>query len=403
MKGVTSMILILSLLASLLTGCWDRKELNEIGITVGLGVDKDGDQIRVSAQVVVPSEVASKSRSSKGSPAVTTYVATAPTLYEAIQKMTEISPRIIYLSHIRMLVFGEEFARQGIADVVESLMREPFARTDFYICIAKGTSASKMLQVTTTLEKIPANKMFASMDVLTKTWAPVSKVTIDQLMEDLVSSEIHAALPALEAKGDLPKSVEEGMDNVRTIEPIADLAFSSLGVFKKDRLIGWLDEDDSKGYNYIRDSVDTTTGHTDCPEGGKIALLALSSHTKTKVLIHNGEPIIQISVENKSTIRENSCKKMELKSLEDIKEIEMESNAKLIEIMKHSVETVRRNFKVDIFGFGQLIHQTDPKVWKELKKDWNHTFMNLQIEYKANTEIQKMGAIFQSFQKKMKE
>ncbi|WP_283657610.1 Ger(x)C family spore germination C-terminal domain-containing protein [Paenibacillus sp. RC343] len=59
---------------------------------------------------------------------------------------------------------------------------------------------------------------------------------------------------------------------------------------------------------------------------------------------------------------------MEIKSLEDIKEIEMESNAKLIEIMKHSVETVRRNFKVDIFGFGQLIHQTDPKAWKVLKK-----------------------------------
>ncbi|MGG1654478.1 Ger(x)C family spore germination protein [Paenibacillus sp. NRS-1780] len=403
MKAVISTILILSLLASLLTGCWDRRELNEIGITVGLGVDKDGDQIRVSAQVVVPSEVASKSRSSKGAPTVTTYEVTAPTLYEAIQKMTEISPRIIYLSHIRMLVFGEEFARQGIADVVESLMREPFARTDFYICIARGTSASKILQVATTLEKIPANKMFASMDVLSKTWAPVSKVTIEQLMEELVSSEIHATLPALEAKGDLSKGIEEGTDNIKTIEPTTVLALSSLGVFKKDRLIGWLDENDSKGYNYIRDNVDTTTGHTNCPEGGKIALLTLRSYTKTKVLIHNGEPIIQISVENLSTIRENSCRKMELKSLQDIKEVEMESNAKLIKIMKHSVETVRRNFKVDIFGFGQLIHQADPKLWKELKKDWSHTFMNLQIEYKANTEIKKMGAIFQSFQKKMKE
>ncbi|AET59089.1 Ger(x)C family spore germination protein [Paenibacillus terrae] len=403
MKSVTCTILIFSLLASLLTGCWDRTELNEIGITVGLGVDKDGDQIRVSAQVVVPSEVASKSRPSKGAPAVTTFEATAPTLYEAIQKITEISPRLIYLSHIRMLIFGEEFARQGIADIVESLMREPFARTDFYICVAKGTSASNMLQVATTLEKIPANKMFSSMEVLSKTWAPVSKVTIDQLMDVLVSSEIHATLPALEAKGDLPKGIVEGTDNVKTIEPTTVLAITSLAVFKKDRLIGWLDEIDSKGYNYIRDHVDTTTGHVDCPEGGKIALLALRSQTKTKVFIHNGEPVIQISVENKSTIRENNCKKMELKSVEDVHEIERESNAKIIEVMKHSVETVRRKFKVDIFGFGQLIHQTNPKAWKELKKDWDHNFMSLQIEYKANTEIKKNGAIMNSYQKKMKE
>ncbi|WP_068504953.1 Ger(x)C family spore germination protein [Paenibacillus kribbensis] len=403
MKAVISTILILSLLASLLTGCWDRRELNEIGITVGLGVDKEGDQVRVSAQVVVPSEVASKSRSSKGAPAVILFDVTAPTLYEAIQKITEISPRIIYLSHIRMLVFGEEFARQGIADVVESLMREPFARTDFYICVAKGTSASNMLQVVTTLEKIPANKMFSSMEVLSKTWAPVSKVTIDQLMEELASSEIHTTLPALEAKGDLPEGITEGMDNVKTIKPTTVLAISSLAVFKKDRLIGWLDESDSKGYNYIRNHVDTTTGHIDCPEGGKIALMALRSHTKTKVFMHNGEPLIQISVENKSTIRENNCRKMELKSVADVHEIERESNAKLIEIMKHSVETVRRKFKVDIFGFGQLVHQADPKAWKVLKKDWDHTFMNVQIEYKANTEIKKLGAIMNSFQKKMTE
>lgn len=55
------LIVCIVFLLPLLTGCWDRQELNELGIMLGLGVDKDGDLIKVSAQVVVPNEVSSKS------------------------------------------------------------------------------------------------------------------------------------------------------------------------------------------------------------------------------------------------------------------------------------------------------------------------------------------------------
>lgn len=66
MKKCLQLILSFAVLLPLLTGCWDRQELNELGIMLGLGVDKDGDMIKVSAQVVVPNEVSSKSGGVKG-------------------------------------------------------------------------------------------------------------------------------------------------------------------------------------------------------------------------------------------------------------------------------------------------------------------------------------------------
>ncbi|KAF6590636.1 Ger(x)C family spore germination protein, partial [Paenibacillus sp. EKM208P] len=81
-------------------------------------------------------------------------------------------------------------------------------------------------------------------------------------------------------------------------------------------------------------------------------LLTLSSDTQKKVIIRDGEPVITVSVTNNSTVREVNCQHMKLDSMADIKEIEAASNEKIVEIMKHSVETVRHEFKTDIFGFG---------------------------------------------------
>ncbi|APB72613.1 Ger(x)C family spore germination protein [Paenibacillus polymyxa] len=402
MKQTIHLLFVWGLIGLILGGCWDRKELNELGIAIGIGVDMKGDQYQVTAQVVIPSAVASKSSPSAGSPVVT-YEATAPTIQEAIQKMTDTSPRSIYLSHIRMLILGEEYARKGISDVIEALMREPFTRSDFYIAIAKNNKASTILKIPTSLEKLPANKMFASLDTLTKTWAPATKVTMDQLLSDLTNPDIQSTLPALEAVGDIEASIEKGEDDTKSISPGTTLRFSGIGVFQKDRLLGWINERDSKGFNYIRNKVDSTTGHADCEGGGNIALLTLSSDTKNKVMIRDGEPVILISVTNNSTVREVNCQHMKLDSMDDIKEIEAASNEKIVEIMKHSVETVRHQYKSDIFGFGQLIHQSKPKLWKRLKEEKENPFLDLQIEYKAETKIKKIGSLFESFQKQMKE
>ncbi|MDN4080651.1 Ger(x)C family spore germination protein [Paenibacillus polymyxa] len=402
MKQTIHLLFIWGLIALLLGGCWDRKELNELGIAIGIGIDMEGDQYQVTAQVVIPSAVASKSSPSSGSPVVT-YQATAPTIQEAIQKMTDTSPRSIYLSHIRMLILGEEYARKGISDAIEALMREPFTRSDFYIAIAKNNKASTVLNIPTSLEKLPANKMFASLDTLTKTWAPATKVTMDQMLSDLANPDIQSTLPALEAVGNVESSVDKGEDDTKSISPETILRFSGIGVLKKDRLLGWISERDSKGFNYIRNTVESTTGHADCQGGGNIALLTLSSNTQKKVIIRDGEPVISISVTNDSTVREVNCKHMKLSSMADIKEIEAASNEKIVEIMRHSVETVRHEFKSDIFGFGQLIHQSKPELWKRLKEEKENPFMDLQIEYKAKTKIKKIGSLFESFQKQMKE
>ncbi|WP_145052406.1 Ger(x)C family spore germination protein [Paenibacillus xylanexedens] len=401
MKTSLRLISCILVILPLLSGCWDRQELNELGIMLGLGVDKDGDQIKVSAQVVVPSEISSKSGGGIGTP-VTQYHATAASLLEAIQKLTETSPRRIFMSHIRILVFGEEFAREeGIYDVIEALMREPTARPDYYVMVARKAKAADVLNLLTPLENIPAEKLYNSLDVSAKTWSPTTTVTGDELMDTMISPGIQPVITGIEIIGNHKKSGEKS--NIESIVVPAHLNTTGLAVFHKDKLIGWLTENESKGFNYVRGNVKTTVGHVDCPNTqGSVTMKTLRTSTDRKVKFIQGEPVVHLKVKNVSSIGSVECK-FEIGSMSAIHELEKLSEERLVELMKNSVNSVRRKFHVDIFGFGQEIYRSNPKFFNKVKDNWDQQFEDLDVKYEANSQIRRVGTLDNSFQNELKE
>lgn len=400
MNKCLQLILSFAVLLPLLTGCWDRQELNELGIMLGLGVDKDGDMIKVSAQVVVPNEVSSKSGGGKGTP-VTQYQASAPTLFEAIQKLTESSPRRIFMAHIRVMVIGEEYARKvGIYDITEALMREPTVRPDYYVMVARNTTASKVLDVLTPLENLPAEKMFNSLDVSTKTWSPTTTVTGDQLMEYILAPGIQPVITGVEVVGEVDKSGSQA--NIATIKAPASLNSTGLSVFKGDKLVGWLTEDESKGYNYIRNNVVSTISHLACRKDGYVTFKALRTTTKRKAKVVAGRPVIDIKIKNVSSIGAVECG-IKIGSMKVLKELERDSEERLVELMQKSIKSVQRKFHVDIFGFGQEVYHADPKFFKKVEKDWDSYLEDLDVHYDVNVQIKRVGTLDNSFKDQIRE
>ena len=98
---------------SVLTGCWSKRELNELAICVGLGIDKAEDGYYVTVQIINPGELSGKNRSGRSE--VITSRVKGETIFEALRKLSTVSPRKIYMSHLHQVVFGEELAREGIS------------------------------------------------------------------------------------------------------------------------------------------------------------------------------------------------------------------------------------------------------------------------------------------------
>lgn len=400
MKRKFIMLGILILVLTVNTGCWNRKELNELAIEVAMGFDKSGDKYRITSQVVDPGEVAAKEGGADRAP-VMTYQAVADTPFEARRKMTTLSPRKIYSAHIRMVVIGEELARDGIKEFLDFLSRDHEHRADFFIVVAKGTSAANVLKILTPLEKIPANELFDSLKTSQSAWAPTSGVTIHDLISDLVSTGKHPVLTGLKVKGS--QEIGESKGNVEEIDTPTRLQYTGLGVFKKDKLVGWLNEEESKGYNYIMDNVKSTVGHIRCPQGGKAVLEVIRSKAVIKGKVKNGKPEADVEIRLEANVGEVECKNLDLTKTSTIYEMEARSEQRIKEFAEKTIKKTQKKYKADIFGFGEAIHRADPKFWKKIEKKWDKEFVDLPVNVKVDFKIRRTGTVSQPFLKVLKE
>ena len=389
-KGLFIFIFIPCLL--LISGCWNRRELNELALVVALAIDKSGDQYKLTAQVVDPGQVASKQAGGGRTP-VTTYTDKGSNVFETIRRMTTVAPRKLYFSHLQMLVIGEEVAKEGLAEVLEIFARDPEFRKDFYIVVSKDIKGSDILENLTAVEKIPANKMHSSLEASEKAWAPTVAVRLDELLADLTSSGKQAVLTGLSIKGNIVKGASK--ENVESIHPYARLQYKNVAVFKKDKMVGWLNEIESKGYNYITDNVTNTVGDIPCPKKGRLVVEIVRSKSKVTGKVVNGQPKIDIKMSGEANVAEVYCP-VDLSKPETIVQLEKNVNMVNEKILNASIKKAKE-LGVDIFGFGEVIHRSDPKVWKLLEGDWSQHFIDMPITVHSDYKIRRTGVINKTY------
>jgi len=385
-------LLALILALSLLTGCWSKREMNELAIVVGIGVDKIGSQFKVTFQVVDPGEVAPK-KSSGGRSPITVYESTGDTYLEAMRRITTKSPRQMYPSHLRVLVIGESVAKEGLSDILDIFTRDWEHRSDFIALVSKGSSASEVLKVLTPLDKIPANELYSSLETAEKKWAPVSVVTLDMLINNMTAKGKESVLSAVILKG--PPDKGEERSNIDQIKPETYMQYAGLSVFKKDKLLGWMNESESKGYNYITDNIHSTVHQAACPDGGIAVLDLIRSKTTVKAGMKNGKPLVTISLRSEENIGEMRCV-MDLGKRENIQFLEKSVAGDIRSRMQESIEKAQE-LGSDVFGFGKKMYQKYPAYWKKVKGDWTSAFRELEIEYDIQVNIRQLGRSNNSF------
>ncbi|NYF24411.1 Ger(x)C family spore germination protein [Sporosarcina sp. JAI121] len=391
-------MIVLLILSLFLTGCWDKRELNELAITVAMGIDKVEDEFQLTAQVVVPSEVSMKQ--SSGRSPVTLFQAKGETVYEALRKMTISSPRKIYPGHLRMLVIGEELAQEGIGESLELLSRDWELRSDFYVVVAKDKTAAEILNVSTPIESIPANKMFNTLKTSENSWSATKGITLDDLISDLISDGQNPVLSGIYITGN--EESGSSKQNVESITPSAQILYDYLAVFNKDKLVGWLTERESIGYNYITNSIKTTVTSVSCPEKGKASIEVIQFKSDMKGKINKGEPEVDVNIQVEGNVGSVECH-INLKEPVTIEELEKIYEKEVKESIDQTIETAQKQYKTDIFGFGQAIHRSNPKTWKKIKEQWDEKFTDMVVNVEVDLKLRRTGTVNKSFLKSLQE
>ncbi len=366
-----------------------------------MGVDKKENKILFSQQVVNPGAITSQGGAASSDAPVTLFQRTGNSIQEAGRAMITSSTRKVYTAQLQMLIIGEELAKEGISDILDHILRDHQYRRDFFVVIARGTKAENILKVYTLIDRIPADKMKRSLETSSKAWGTTASIKMDQFMSDIISNGKEAVLTGIKVQGN--RNLGETTKNGQQIDPSAQLQYNGLAVFKKDRLVGWLNEEESKGYNYIQGEIKSTPVVFPCPRGKKkITVEVLRTQEETQFKKINGIPQIDIKISFEGNVDDVQCA-IDLSKPETIAQLEKLTERSIKRTIVAALKAAQKKYNSDIFGFRDVINRTNPKYFEKLQKDWDQEFPDLQVNVDVKGDIRRVFLTKKSVRERMED
>ena len=376
-----------------LAGCWSQKELNDVAIISALGLDlNEKGKYVATLQVINPSNVAGGLQGGGGSegPPVTVYTASGRNIVEVNQLASTKLPRRRYYAHTNLLVIGEELARkEGIGAILDAFERHHEFRMTAVVIIAKDSTASNLMKVMTPVDKIPANKIIKNLKFTEEQWGEFFTMNMKNVVKDLTTEGKSTVITGFSVHG----SPEEGrkLDNIQNSDPSTTLSASGLGIFKEGKLVNWIDGSTSRGTSWILDKLQNTGIVFDWKDQNDAVVYQLiREQTKIIPKMKKGRPHITIEVKAEGNL-------VELRVPADVTDphvllkMEKELEKTIREELLLAVEEAKKS-KSDILGFGEAFHQSYPKEWKKLKKEWHDVhFPELAVDIKVDAYIRRTG------------
>lgn len=391
---VAALIVIIAITSS---GCWNRRELNELAVVMAIGIDKakEDGKIQLTVQILKPAEVkAPAAMGEMGSPkGVWILTSTGYTVFDAFRNATMQSDRKLYLPHNKITVIGEEMARSGVAPLVDFLDRDHETRRLTWFLIAKG-EASDILEAEHEQEKIPAEAIENLMKASNATsMSAVVKLhdflkTLASKTTDPVASRIEVIAPE-ELKGE----GEEGTEGQEG-KPKKRVRLTGAAVFKEDKLVGWLNRHETRGLNWILGKVKSGIIVVKSPqdETKYISLEIIRARSKITPELKEGKVVITVEIEEEGNLGEQMSA-VDLTKPEIFASLERRQAA----VIKNEIESVlkkaQQEWGVDIFGFGEAVHRKFPREWQQLEKIWREEFPELEVKVKVIAKLRKVGLI----------
>jgi len=381
-------IILITLTLFTLTSCWGKKELDEIALVAGFAIDPNEMGYEVSIQVMVPGEIAGQAKTTATT--VKLFSEEGKSIFQAVRKLTKKIPRKPYFTHLMAIIINEEIAKDNMFQVLDLLVRETEIRPNVPVFIAKDNKAKDILKVLTHIETIPANKIRKTAENMDTNWSTTPIVSVYELVNSMASDGVNPVVIGISVKGN--EEIGNSIENVEQIDPAGRIELVNYGVFKDNKLIGWLNEEDGIGFNYLIGEIQSTLLSVPCDEFNTFNLEITKSRMKNKIEIKNGKPVIHLTYTAQGNIGELGCS-IDLSKPEEIDKLQSIFEEEAIKNAKVTLEKLQKEFKSDIIGIGEMIHKKNPKVWKSLKEDWDSHFENLEIEVDAKFVIKRTGAI----------
>ena len=374
--------IIHSLFILMLCGCWNYNELNNYSIATGMAIDYEDNKYIVSFLI---SNGKKENGSSNHSYQATLYSGEGMTIYEAIKNIELLSPKQLYIGHLTSIVISESVAKRGLYDSLEYLLEDSSSKKNFYVVLAKGSSAKDILSITNPMTEFSSESISDNIEASNKLQGNIIAKTYNDVIYDLVNDGVDTAINSYVIVGDVNKGITT--KNLESVEPSAYIKLDDLGIFKGDKLVAWANKNESMCINIINNDVDNIYINTDCGDGH---IVISANGLKTKKNINKDS--ITIKTIGNATIREVTCD-IDLEDNNNMNDLKIKVDNKIKDMIKNGYIFARSNGS-DVFGLGLSLYRNNPEYYNSI--DWYDTYLNLEPEIDVDITIEPNSTLKQN-------
>jgi spore germination protein KC len=352
-----------------LTGCWNYREINSLLIVSGVAIDKGANGLGYHLTIDTVDVTEGKEK-----PPMSKFIEIdGDTVFDAIRNAVKESDKKLLWSHDKIIVISNQIASEGIAPVLDIFLRNTESRDDTDVIIAKGNTAQDVIKPKGFANQIGSFETDRTVANDTKFLSKAPYVKLYQANNMLFGNGIALTLPAL--------NVTDNMG-----EPTTEL--DGTAVFKRDKLLGFLNSDESKLFLFATDQI----------QGGlflvkenspttNISLDVKDSKTTVTPIFTGDKPSINIDIQMQCVLGETETS-YDYSTEDGINKVESDAAKELEVGIKQLIAKVGAQYDSDIFGFGSSIYQDNYELWNEIKPEWDNIFKTLNVNVTAKVEIE---------------
>lgn len=371
MKKLSAITLIASL-ALLLSSCWNYREINQINIVAGIGIDKG--KLENTYDLTIELVNIEGGKDSKQSSRVITV--TGESMFDSARNAIAIAGRRLYWSHAKVIIISQEIAKEGVAKIIDWYGRDSETRPDVNILVAKTKTAQEIFSTAEETDELVSFQLSETIQN-EKSLSRAPKVELWELISHFYSSGDMAIAPAVGL-------LESNTSLVPHIEGTA--------VFYKDQLIGFLDASDTKYLLFVKNDIKGGVLVEDIEDKGKTAQVSLeifNNRTKVTPQIKDGKLIMKLNVKTLVAIDEvmgNDGFDV-IKDKDARKQLEELAEKSLKEHMEYVIKKVQGQYQSDILSFGDELYKKMPAYWKSIEQEWDVIFPGVEVEVACDMTI----------------
>jgi Ger(x)C family germination protein len=370
MKGCVA-----ALCGLLMAGCWDRVEVNDLAIVIAFSIDKEANgEYRLSVQVPLVSNLGGPNGGGGGTSGDKAYYvdsATGKTLREANSVLQARMSRQLFYAHHRVIVIGEELAREGLREVLDIVARFPENRLTAYLVLAKGKGIDT-LQAQPSFERFSGEAM---RELIKKETIPVSVKDMAQMLN---TPGVDAYLPYVTTIHSHPKGKSK------------EIQIIGVAQFRGDRMVGVFHDEAARGLRWFRHQFTPFATQVALTEKENVSVQFDKGMAEIKPVIRQGRIRFSINVYASATVIENMTS-ADLSKAANMAALERKLSMHITESVKKTLAQMRQQW-TDTIGLGLVLARKYPREWRsELRKHWNERLAQVDFRVQTKAEITNIG------------